>query len=101
MGSKTIRGLIYARISSIKQEDGLSKESQIELNTKLCARCQLEIDRVEQETFPAKTMERPILSKILKEIRNGTNTFNVIIVTSFDRFSRDVLSALEVSELAP
>ncbi len=99
MGSKTIRGLIYARISSIKQEDGLSKESQIELNTKLCARCQLEIDRVEQETFPAKTMERPIMSKILKEIRNGTNTFNVIIVTSFDRFSRDVLSALEVSEL--
>lgn len=99
MKNRTKKGLIYARVSSPKQDDGLSKESQIDLNTKLCLRCQLEIDRVVDETFPAKTMERPKMSKILKEIREGTNTFDVIIVSSFDRFSRNALTALEVAEL--
>lgn len=99
MRNKELIPLGYVRISSSKQEDGLSKESQADLIDKLIARNGLVIDRMESETYSAKTMNRPIMSKILNEIRSGTNKFNVIIVTSFDRFSRDVFSALEVFEL--
>lgn len=99
MSNKKKVALGYARVSSQKQEDGLSKESQLDLITKLINRSNIDIDRLESETYSAKTMIRPVMSKILDEIRNGTNKFNVIIVTSFDRFSRDALSALEVFEL--
>lgn len=81
------KGLIYARVSSPKQDDGLSKESQIDLNTKVCARCQLEIDGTKDKVC-CKNNEKPEI-KYYKECKWYVTT-DVIIVTSFDSTSSEM-----------
>lgn len=68
----------YARVSSAKQEEGNSLESQEK------ALMDAGAQRVEKETFTGTTMDRPKFNEVLAELESG----DTLLVTKLDRFAR-------------
>jgi site-specific DNA recombinase len=83
------RAVIYARVSTDKQEeDGTSLDTQVENCTRYAASLQLRVVEVFREVFTGSLYrERPMLTKLRVMARNGE--FDALIVNMFDRLSRN------------
>jgi site-specific DNA recombinase len=92
--------LIYCRVSTPDQKIyGLSPEDQEYRTVSLCNTEEHNIVEILQEVHSAKTFNRPLISKVLKEIRSKNKRFDVILCSSIDRFSRHLASAEDVMNL--
>lgn len=80
----------YARVSTKGQLDGNSIEEQkgkiIEKYGKV---------KVYEESYSAKTSDRPIFKKVLEELQSG----DTLVVTKLDRFCRNVKEGLETIDM--
>ncbi|MBR2128254.1 MAG: recombinase family protein [Bacteroidales bacterium] len=99
------RAVIYQRVSSKRQEDGFSPETQIECCYEWAKRHNYEVVRCfEGEHESAKTdINRKRFKEMLKFVRDKRNRIDAVIVYSTSRFSRngsfDVIEELKKREI--
>ena len=76
----------YARVSTATQgRDGNSLEEQVmSLNTYGC-------QKIYQEAFTGKTMDRPQFSSLLEQLREG----DTLVVCKLDRFARTAIEGVQ------
>ncbi len=92
--------LIYCRVSTPDQKIyGLSPEDQEYRTKELCQNGGHTLVELFQEVHNAKSFNRPLIKKVIKEICSKKRRFNVILCSSIDRFSRNLASAEEVMNL--
>lgn len=87
--SSILRGVIYARVSTDKQEeDGTSLDMQVENCSNHALLNNVHVIEVFREVFPGSVYrERPLLTKLRQMAKNGE--FDAIIINTFDRLSRN------------
>ena len=99
------RAVIYQRVSSKRQEDGFSPETQIECCYEWAKRHNYEVVKCfEGEHESAKTdINRKRFKEMLKFVRDKRNRIDAVIVYSTSRFSRngsfDVIEELKKREI--
>ena len=99
------RAVIYQRVSSKRQEDGFSPETQVECCYEWAKRHNYEVVKCfEGEHESAKTdINRKRFKEMLKFVRDKRNRIDAVIVYSTSRFSRngsfDVIEELKKREI--
>ena len=99
------RAVIYQRVSSKRQEDGFSPETQVECCYEWAKRHNYEVVKCfEGEHESAKTdINRKRFNEMLKFVRDKRNRIDAVIVYSTSRFSRngafDVIEELKKREI--
>ncbi|PWI58082.1 recombinase family protein [Sulfoacidibacillus thermotolerans] len=94
------RVAIYCRVSTDEQaKEGVSLEEQ---RTRLIAYCRamgwnVEIVEFIDDGYSAKDLDRPALTRLLREVRAGT--IEKLMVTKLDRLSRRLLDLLTLIDL--
>jgi len=94
------RCVIYTRVSSDRQVDGYSLDTQADL-------CRNEANRQEytvvqlfrEEGVSAKTLDRPQLSELLQFVTKKANNISAIIIYHTSRLSRNTLDFLQLKLL--
>ena len=84
------RAVIMSRVSSEEQAKGFSLDVQFEQLTKYCQRNAIEIVEHYKEDHSAKNFNRPEFQKFLKYIKKNKHAVDYLLVTTWDRFSRNV-----------
>ena len=94
----TENAAMYARVSTAQQEDGTSRSTQVEACVDLARSNQLEVDQahVFEEQASGADRDRPLLNGMLKLAHAGQ--VQHVIVHSPDRFARDPLHLMMVTE---
>jgi DNA invertase Pin-like site-specific DNA recombinase len=89
---------IYCRVSSARQNDrGLSLAEQQDRCSRYAAEHKWEVEKVVKEVGSAYKKELKKLNELIKEAKDGS----VILITTYDRFSRNVLNGVTaLNELA-
>ncbi len=90
------RVTIMCRVSSDEQAKGYSLDDQLEKLTNYCNRWNYEIVHVIKEDHSAKSFDRPEWKKWMEQIKTRKINCDEILVTSWDRFSRDLTGALNM-----
>ena len=92
-----MNSVIYARISSTNQTEGVGLESQVAFLKQAASNKNLKVNSIVTEVGSARTPEKLVkLNKLINELPG--NSF--ILVHSYDRFSRNVIFALtKIEEL--
>lgn len=91
--------VIYARVSSERQVDGYSLDSQIELCTNRALQQGYEIVKIfREEGESGKLDDRTKLTEMLLFCQDKKNGISMVFVYSFSRFFRDTKSHLAVRE---
>lgn len=91
------RALIYTRVSSERQIDGYSLDSQEDLCRKYAERHDFEVVKVyREEGISGKTTKRPQLQSMLSYAKNRANGIITIFVYSFSRLNRNALDYLMI-----
>lgn len=87
------RAAIYARVSTVKQaEADLSMPDQIARCRAYCDGKGWTVARVYEEPgASALDEDRPVFQRMIEASKDGTGGFDVVVVHSFSRFSRDTL----------
>lgn len=87
------RAAIYARVSTTKQaEADLSMPDQIARCRAYCATKGWNVVEVfEEPGASALDDDRPVFQRMIDAAKDGTGGFDVVVVHSFSRFSRDTL----------
>ncbi len=89
--------VIYVRVSSEKQVDGYSLDSQVELCTKRAADLGYTVSKVfREEGVSAKTTDRPELQELLTFCKDKQNDISALLVYSYSRFSRNTINFLSL-----
>jgi site-specific DNA recombinase len=90
------KAVIMSRVSSDEQAKGFSLDVQAESLIKHCEKNDLEIIYTIKEDHSAKSFDRPEFKKFLKFAQINRGKIDFLLVTSWDRFSRNLREALEV-----
>lgn len=83
------RVAIMCRVSSDEQAKGYSLDAQFESLTRFCERMDYEIVYVIREDHSAKTFDRPEWKKWLGYAQKEYRNIDQLLVTSWDRFTRN------------
>jgi site-specific DNA recombinase len=86
---RVLRAIIYARVSTDRQEEeGSSLDVQVENCTIHAKSCHMIIVEIFREVFTGSLYrERPLLSRLRQMARN--KEFDVLLINTFDRLSRN------------
>ena len=84
------RAVIMSRVSSEEQAKGFSLGVQFEQLTNYCKRKDIEIVAHYKEDHSAKNFNRPEYQNFLRFAKKNKNTIDYLLVTTWDRFSRNV-----------
>ena len=87
---------IMCRVSSDEQAKGYSLDDQFDRLSDYCKRWGYEVVHVIREDHSAKSFERPEWKKWMKKVRSKELDTDELLVTSWDRFSRDLTDGLNV-----
>ncbi len=89
VGRTSLKAVVYARVSTDKQEEeGSSLDTQVENCLALAQANGIKIVEVFREVFTGSLYrERPLLTKLRQMARN--REFDIIIINTFDRLSRN------------
>ncbi len=94
------RCVIYVRVSSEKQVDGYSLDSQEDLCKKRAEQQGYEIVKVyREEGLSAKTTKRPLLQEMLAFCINKQNNISSIIVYSLSRLNRNTENHIAIKAI--
>ncbi len=85
-----------ARVSSDEQAKGYSLDVQIDSLTNHCQRNDIAIVHSFKEDFSAKTFDRPAFKLFLKFAKANKGKIDLLLFTSWDRFSRNIAEAYEM-----
>jgi DNA invertase Pin-like site-specific DNA recombinase len=89
--------IIYARVSTDEQADnGFSLRHQTEMLEKYCEIKDYNIIKHYEEDFSAKNFNRPEWIKVESFVKANRRSIDKIIVTKWDRFSRNIEEALRI-----
>ena len=92
------RAALMARVSSDEQAKGYSLDVQSEALEKYCERNDIEIVYTFREDHSAKNFDRPAFKEFLDHAKRNKAGINLLLFTSWDRFSRNILDAYLVIE---
>ena len=84
------RAVIMSRVSSDEQAKGFSLGVQYEQLTNYCKRKDIEVVAHYKEDHSAKDFNRPEFQNFLRFAKKNKNTIDYLLVTTWDRFSRNV-----------
>ncbi len=84
------RAIIMARVSSDEQAKGYSLDIQIEKLSSYCLNNEIQIIKIFREDHSAKDFRRPEFQKMLEFISSNKNKIDLLLFTTWDRFSRNV-----------
>ena len=84
------RAVIMTRVSSDEQAKGFSLGVQLEQLTHYCQRNTIKVLRHFKEDHSAKDFNRPEFQKFLDYAKSNPGGIDYLLVTSWDRFSRNV-----------
>ena len=90
------RVTIMCRVSSDEQAKGYSLDDQLEKLTAYCEKNQYQIIYVIREDHSAKSFDRPEWKKWLNLVKKGQLHTDELLITSWDRFSRDLTGSLNM-----
>ncbi len=89
------RAILYRRVSTTDQKiHGYSLGSQKDSLRNFCSLNSIEIDKEFEEDFSAKSFNRPVFRQLLEYAIKNKNKIDYLLVTKWDRFSRDGSDAL-------
>ena len=86
--------IIMSRVSSDEQAKGYSLNVQLEQLTNYCKRNNLNIVKHYKEDHSAKDFNRPEYQKFLQFAKKNKDKIDVLLITSWDRFSRNITDSL-------
>ena len=84
------RAVIMSRVSSDEQAKGFSLGVQFEQLTNYCKRKDIEVVAHYKEDHSAKNFNRPEFQNFLRFAKKNKKTIDYLLVTTWDRFSRNV-----------
>ncbi len=90
------RAALMSRVSSDEQTKGYSLDVQSDSLRKCCERNGIEIAYEFSEHCSAKDFDRPSFNEFLSYLKKNKNSIDVLLFTTWDRFSRNSLEALSV-----
>lgn len=96
---RKIKSDIYTRLSSIKQEDGMSKETQELECKKYCNEAGYEIRKIYYENHSAMTPQKREIFKAMIERQKSKDRADVIVCYSLDRLTRNQVDFYAIREL--
>ncbi|MEY4963824.1 MAG: hypothetical protein RLZZ323_1143 [Bacteroidota bacterium] len=88
------KAVIMCRVSSDEQAKGYSLDVQLEQLTRYCERNNLLIVKQYREDHSAKNFNRPQFQSFLEYVKKNKGAVDVLLVTSWDRFSRNLTDSL-------
>ena len=86
--------VIMCRVSSDEQAKGYSLDVQFEQLNNYCVRNDLNIVKIYREDHSAKNFNRPEFNKFLEFVKKNKNVVDTLLITSWDRFSRNMTDSL-------
>ncbi len=90
---------LYIRVSTDEQAaKGYSQRSQSDWLTNYCRQNQISIAETIFEDYPAKTFNRPGWNELYAKLKASNNQFPIILITHWDRFSRNITDAYRMLE---
>ena len=92
------KAALMARVSSDEQAKGYSLDVQSEALEKYCERNDIEIVYTFREDHSAKNFDRPAFKEFLDHAKRNKAGIDLLLFTSWDRFSRNILDAYLVIE---
>jgi site-specific DNA recombinase len=92
------RAVLMARVSSDEQAKGYSLDVQTEAIEGYCLRNGIEIVYTIREDHSAKSFERPEFNRFLFWLKGNRNQVDLLLFTSWDRFSRNAMDAYRMIE---
>ena len=92
------KAALMARVSSDEQAKGYSLDVQSEALEKYCQRNDIEIVYTFREDHSAKNFDRPAFKEFLDHAKRNKGGIDLLLFTSWDRFSRNILDAYLVIE---
>lgn len=88
--------ILYCRVSSDEQREGTSLDVQQERLQRYCEQHDYKVVGIYREDESAKTFEkRPQMQKIMKYIKTHKREVDKLLFLRWDRYSRDLTSAME------
>jgi site-specific DNA recombinase len=88
------KAVIMCRVSSDEQAKGYSLDVQLEAITNYCQRNDHEVVKHYKEDYSAKNFNRPAWKKFMEYAKKNKKNIDVLMITSWDRFSRNQTDAL-------
>lgn len=88
------KAVIMCRVSSDEQAKGYSLDVQFEQLTNYCNLNDVEISKHFKEDHSAKNFNRPEFQNFLQYAKKNKGKIDLLLVTSWDRFSRNLTDAL-------
>lgn len=88
------KAIIMSRVSSDEQAKGYSLDIQEEKLVKFCNEKNIEVVKVVREDHSAKNFNRPEWKTIKSYVKNNKGKIDYLLITSWDRFSRNSLEGL-------
>ncbi len=93
------KAILYRRVSTTDQKvHGNSLNAQKNSLKEFCLKNGIIIKKEFEEDFSAKNFNRPVIKELLEYAKNHKNEIDYLLLTSWDRFSRNTLEALQVIE---
>ncbi len=90
------KAALMSRVSSDEQARGYSLGVQKENLLSYCKRKELEVVYEFKEDHSAKNFDRPAFNEFLKYISKNKNKIDILLFTSWDRFSRNLMDAFNM-----
>ena len=90
------KAILYCRVSSDEQAKGCSLDHQESELRQWCQRNNIEVEAVFREDYSAKTMNRPVLKKIVAQYCKKNSGVDYFLVLRWNRFSRNILDGYEL-----
>ena len=90
------RAALMARVSSDEQAKGYSLDIQSEALEKYCQRNNIEIAYTFREDHSAKNFNRPAFKDFMIYAKKNRGKIDLLLFTSWDRFSRNIQEAYKV-----
>ena len=84
------------RVSSDEQAKGYSLDVQADLLQDYCKRNEIEVVKVFREDHSARDFNRPEFKNFLRLVKQETIKADLLLFTTWDRFSRNIREALNV-----
>ena len=89
--------LLYRRVSTTDQKlFGNSLNTQRDALRDFCNSHQIVIKQELEEDFSAKNFNRPVMQELLSYAKGNHKEIDFVLITNWDRFSRNLLDALNV-----
>ena len=88
--------VLMSRVSSEEQAQGYSLDVQEESLLKYCTRNNITVLNKFREDHSAKDFNRPEFKKFLEYAKKNKGRIDLLLITSWDRFSRNITDALLV-----